>query len=157
MAGADGVENRLDPGEPLDKDIYALSPAELSKVPSGWLARGALNALESDQSFSQGCVFTQGSRPGWSISAAGKSIPCACGRIPMSSSCISIFNPAHLVRGTRRRRGEKAVLSASLFLSLRFLRWCIIRAAIERVPIEPVHMLPALVGGCRHRGNCCRL
>jgi len=34
MAGLDGIESRLDPGEPLDKDIYALSPAELSKVPS---------------------------------------------------------------------------------------------------------------------------
>jgi glutamine synthetase len=34
MAGLDGIENRIDPGEPLDKDIYAQSPAELSKVPS---------------------------------------------------------------------------------------------------------------------------
>jgi len=61
MAGLDGVENRLDPGEPLDKDIYALSPAELSKVPSvpGSL-EGALNALESDHEFlTKGDVFTQ--------------------------------------------------------------------------------------------------
>ena len=61
MAGIDGIENRLDPGEPLDKDIYALSPAELSKVPSvpGSL-EGALNALESDHEFlTKGDVFTQ--------------------------------------------------------------------------------------------------
>jgi glutamine synthetase len=61
MAGLDGIENRLDPGEPLDKDIYALSPAELSKVPSvpGSL-EGALNALESDHEFlTKGDVFTQ--------------------------------------------------------------------------------------------------
>jgi len=61
MAGLDGVENRLDPGEPLDKDIYALSPAELSKVPSvpGSL-EGALNALENDHEFlTKGDVFTQ--------------------------------------------------------------------------------------------------
>jgi glutamine synthetase len=61
MAGLDGIENRLDPGEPLDKDIYALSPAELSKVPSvpGSLD-GALNALESDHEFlTKGDVFTQ--------------------------------------------------------------------------------------------------
>jgi glutamine synthetase len=61
MAGLDGIENRIDPGEPLDKDIYALSPAELSKVPSvpGSL-EGALNALESDHEFlTKGDVFTQ--------------------------------------------------------------------------------------------------
>jgi glutamine synthetase len=61
MAGLDGVESRLDPGEPLDKDIYALSPAELSKVPSvpGSL-EGALNALENDHEFlTKGDVFTQ--------------------------------------------------------------------------------------------------
>ena len=33
MAGLDGIERRLDPGEPLDKDIYALSPEELKDVP----------------------------------------------------------------------------------------------------------------------------
>ena len=61
MAGLDGIEHRLDPGEPLDKDIYALSPAELSKVPSvpGSLD-GALAALESDHEFlTKGDVFTQ--------------------------------------------------------------------------------------------------
>jgi glutamine synthetase len=61
MAGLDGIENRIDPGEPLDKDIYGLSPAELSKVPSvpGSL-EGALNALESDHEFLiKGDVFTQ--------------------------------------------------------------------------------------------------
>jgi glutamine synthetase len=61
MAGLDGIENRIDPGEPLDKDIYGLSPAELSKVPSvpGSL-EGALHALESDHEFLiKGDVFTQ--------------------------------------------------------------------------------------------------
>jgi glutamine synthetase len=61
MAGLDGIENRIDPGEPLDKDIYALTPAELSKVPSvpGSL-EGALNALENDHEFLiKGDVFTQ--------------------------------------------------------------------------------------------------
>ena len=33
MAGLDGIENKIDPGEPLDKDIYALSPEELAEVP----------------------------------------------------------------------------------------------------------------------------
>src|SRR5438046_10425133 len=34
LAGLDGVEKRIHPGEPLDKDIYALSPEELKEVPS---------------------------------------------------------------------------------------------------------------------------
>src|SRR5512136_3208017 len=34
MAGLDGIENRIDPGEPLDKDIYALGPEELANVPT---------------------------------------------------------------------------------------------------------------------------
>ena len=43
MAGLDGIENKIDPGEPLDKNIYALSKAELAKVPTmpGSLERGA--------------------------------------------------------------------------------------------------------------------
>jgi glutamine synthetase len=61
MAGLDGIENRIDPGEPLDKDIYELSPAELSKVPSVPASlEGALNALEVDHEFlTKGDVFTQ--------------------------------------------------------------------------------------------------
>ena len=60
MAGLDGIRNNIDPGEPLDQDIYELSPAELSKVPSvpGSLD-GALEALEADHEFLlQGDVFT---------------------------------------------------------------------------------------------------
>lgn len=67
MAGLDGIENRIDPGEPLDKDIYELSPAELSKVPSvpGSL-EGALDALESDHEFlTKGDVFTQDALDVW--------------------------------------------------------------------------------------------
>ncbi len=52
MAGLDGVENKIDPGQPLDKDIYDLGPEELSRVPSmpGSL-EDALDALERDHSF----------------------------------------------------------------------------------------------------------
>jgi glutamine synthetase len=60
MAVLDGIENRIDPGEPLDRDIYALSPEELSKVPSapGSLDE-ALDALEKDHEFLlKGDVFT---------------------------------------------------------------------------------------------------
>ena len=61
MAGLDGIERRIDPGEPLDKDIYALTPEELAEVPSvpGSLEE-ALNALEKDQEFLlKGDVFTE--------------------------------------------------------------------------------------------------
>ncbi|OGL45194.1 MAG: type I glutamate--ammonia ligase, partial [Candidatus Schekmanbacteria bacterium RBG_16_38_10] len=49
MAGLDGIENKIDPGEPLDKDIYELGPEELAGVPSvpGSL-EDALDALEAD-------------------------------------------------------------------------------------------------------------
>ena len=33
MAGLDGIQNKIHPGDPLDKDIYALSPEELKEVP----------------------------------------------------------------------------------------------------------------------------
>jgi glutamine synthetase len=61
MAGLDGVQNRMDPGDPLDKDIYALSPEELKEVPHmpGSLD-DALHALEHDQEFLlKGDVFTR--------------------------------------------------------------------------------------------------
>jgi glutamine synthetase len=61
MAGLDGVQNRIDPGDPLDKNIYELPPEELSKVPSvPDSLGGALKALEKDHQFLlKGDVFTQ--------------------------------------------------------------------------------------------------
>ena len=67
MAGLDGIENRIDPGEPLDKDIYGLSPEELKDVPStpGSLA-DALKALEADHEFLlKGDVFTEDAVETW--------------------------------------------------------------------------------------------
>ena len=61
MAALDGIQNRIDPGEPLDKDIYSLSPEELSNVPKmpGSL-EDALDALEKDHEFLlRGDVFTK--------------------------------------------------------------------------------------------------
>jgi len=61
MAGLDGIENKIDPGQPLDKDIYDLGPEELKSVPSmpGSLEE-ALNALEADHQFLlKGDVFTE--------------------------------------------------------------------------------------------------
>ena len=61
MAGLDGVQNRIDPGDPLDKDIYALSPEELKEFPHmpGSLEE-ALGALERDHEFLlRGDVFSR--------------------------------------------------------------------------------------------------
>jgi glutamine synthetase len=61
MAGLDGIQNRIDPGDPLDKDIYDLPPEELANVPSlpGSLDE-ALVALEKDHEFLlKGDVFTK--------------------------------------------------------------------------------------------------
>lgn len=61
MAGLDGIENKIDPGEPLDKNIYGLSPEELSNIPSaaGSLEE-ALQVLRDDHQFLlKGDVFTQ--------------------------------------------------------------------------------------------------
>jgi glutamine synthetase len=60
MAGLDGIMNKIDPGEPLDKDIYDLKPEELKNVPStpGSLEE-SLSALERDHDFLlRGDVFT---------------------------------------------------------------------------------------------------
>jgi glutamine synthetase len=61
LAGLDGIRNQIDPGAPLDKDIYDLSPQELKDVPSmpGSLEE-SLHALERDYEFLlSGDVFTE--------------------------------------------------------------------------------------------------
>jgi glutamine synthetase len=60
MAGIDGIINQIDPGEPMDQDIYDLSPEEAAKVQQvpGSLEK-ALDALEADHEFlTRGDVFT---------------------------------------------------------------------------------------------------
>lgn len=61
MAGLDGIQRKMHPGEPVDKDIYDLPPEESAKVP--WLPGSleeVLDALEKDHEFLlKGDVFTQ--------------------------------------------------------------------------------------------------
>jgi glutamine synthetase len=61
MAGLDGVMNKIDPGEPLDKDIYDLSPEEMKSVPSMPASLDeALTCLEEDHAFlTKGDVFSE--------------------------------------------------------------------------------------------------
>ncbi|GAB6904347.1 glutamine synthetase [Desulfosarcina cetonica] len=61
MAVLDGIQNKLDPGDPLDKNLYDLPPEELAEIPS---APGALDeslaALAEDNEFLlKGDVFTK--------------------------------------------------------------------------------------------------
>ncbi len=61
MAGLDGVQNKIDPGEPMDKNLYDLPPEEHAKIPQvpGSLVE-AIEALEGDQAFLlKGDVFTE--------------------------------------------------------------------------------------------------
>ena len=60
MAGLDGIQNKLNPGEPMDKNLYDLPPAELSKIPTVCASlREALASLDADRAFlKMGGVFT---------------------------------------------------------------------------------------------------
>ena len=59
MAGLDGIQNKLDPGDAMDKDLYDLPPEEIADVPTvcGSL-REALDALSSDRAFEGRDVFS---------------------------------------------------------------------------------------------------
>jgi glutamine synthetase len=61
MAGLDGIENKIDPGQPLDKDIYGLSPEELKDIPCvAFTLDDALNNLAADHDWLlKGDVFTK--------------------------------------------------------------------------------------------------
>ena len=67
LAGLDGIQNRIDPGDPLDKNLYELPPEELAKVPSvPDSLLGALEALKADHEFLlKGDVFNKDFLDNW--------------------------------------------------------------------------------------------
>jgi glutamine synthetase len=67
LAGLDGVQNRMDPGDPLDKNLYELPPEELAQVASvPDSLRGAIEALQADHSFLlRGDVFNENFIANW--------------------------------------------------------------------------------------------
>jgi glutamine synthetase len=67
LAGLDGIQNRIDPGDPLDKNLYELPPEELAKVPSvPDSLLGALEALKADYEFLlKGDVFNKDFIDNW--------------------------------------------------------------------------------------------
>ena len=61
MAVIDGIKNKIDPGKPLDKNIYELKPEDMADIPQvpGSLAE-SIQALEADSDFLKvGDVFTE--------------------------------------------------------------------------------------------------
>src|SRR6266850_1753506 len=67
LAGLDGIQNRIDPGDPLDKNLYELPPEELAQVASvPDSLRGAIEALQADHSFLlRGDVFNEDFIANW--------------------------------------------------------------------------------------------
>ncbi|MCB0355391.1 MAG: type I glutamate--ammonia ligase [Bdellovibrionales bacterium] len=67
MAGLDGIQNKIHPGDPLEKDIYGLSPEEAKGIPSvPATLEEALKALEADMDFLlRGDVFTKDLIENW--------------------------------------------------------------------------------------------
>jgi glutamine synthetase len=60
MAGLDGIQNKINPGDPMDKDLYDLPPEELSDIPTVCASlRQACEELDADRDFlKKGDVFT---------------------------------------------------------------------------------------------------
>jgi glutamine synthetase len=60
MAGLDGIQNRIDPGQPVDEDLFELPPEVLASIPTVPASLDdALDALEADHEFLlKGGVFT---------------------------------------------------------------------------------------------------
>jgi len=67
LAGLDGIQNRIDPGDPLDKNLYELPPEELAKVPTVPASLpGAIEALRADHEFLlKGNVFNEDFMENW--------------------------------------------------------------------------------------------
>ena len=60
MAGVDGIQNKIHPGDPMDKNLYDLPPAELAEIPTvAGSLREALQSLDTDRAFLKaGNVFS---------------------------------------------------------------------------------------------------
>jgi len=60
MAGLDGIQNKIDPGDAMDKDLYDLPPEEIADVPTvAGSLREALDSLNEDRAFLKaGDVFS---------------------------------------------------------------------------------------------------
>src|SRR6266568_3468846 len=128
LAGLDGIQNRIDPGKPIDKNLYDLPPAEAKEVKStpGSLEQ-ALDALEADHAFLlRGDVFTKDVIETWLGYKRDKEVmPSDCARIPYGQN-ISPRLPAHthhlsmVTVHLRKRRGRHAARRRRNWVTARF-------------------------------------
>ena len=108
MAGLDGIQNKIKPGEPMDKNLYELPPEEHAKIPQmpGSLPE-ALGYLEKDHAFLlKGDVFTKDFVECGSATNSRKPTPSACVRILTNSTCITTYkqcNPTGTGDGANKR------------------------------------------------------
>ncbi len=67
MAGIDGIQNKINPGDPLDKDIYGLSPEEAALVPSvpASLEEAIVNVTKDHEFLIKGDVFSEDMVSAW--------------------------------------------------------------------------------------------
>jgi hypothetical protein len=90
----DGIKNKIEPHEPVDKDLYGLPPdgaAAIPQVPGS--LETVLNTLEEDTTPAEGGVFTPtSSRPGSSTSGQ-QARRCPCVRRRTSSRCTTTSRP----------------------------------------------------------------
>jgi glutamine synthetase len=93
MAAIDGIENKIDPGDPMDKNIYHLTPRNTKKSARPRLAGRGAGRLEEDHDFLlKGDVFTADVIHYWiKYKRRTKWMRSARGRIRMSFACILIF------------------------------------------------------------------
>ena len=98
MAGLDGIRSRIDPGEPIDKNLYDLPPVEraANAVNTGIAWRGSRCAPDGPAVPARGRRVhdRRASRPMWPTSARTRSTRYACVRIHTSLSSTTTFSGA---------------------------------------------------------------
>jgi len=94
LAGLDGIQNRIDPGDPLDKNLYDLPPEELAQIASvPDSLRGAIEALQADHSFLlRGDVFNADFIANWIDMKQKEYDALRLSRIRTNSRCTTMCN-----------------------------------------------------------------
>ena len=126
MAALDGMQNRIDPGPPLDKDIYDLQPEELDEFPKTPDLAGGIAArlCESDHDFLlRGDVFTEDVIDTWIwYKQTHESRPCGSGRTRGSLRCTTMRDRAANREAANVRSGlVRALRTATSLFKLREL------------------------------------
>ena len=96
MAGLDGIKNKIDPGKPLDKDIFELSArSEARPVDARLARRGAQRSREGSTPICSKAASSPrtSSKPGSTTRGRTRRMPCGCARIRTSSTSITTSRP----------------------------------------------------------------